>query len=193
MSAGIAALRNDDVGSRLRRPYGPCEPLPLADQFGASIFDWAGIGSWLSERDHHHRRLRGKRHVECLWILIERPSNEADSDTGVACCREFLFDRRRVGVARTDQAKASSIRYRCCELATGCRSHGSQEDGVCYPEQPGERRLDRDHAVLPQVSTSTEVSCLLCILRPTSHRSRKRSSPEPIKSTPSATSAARPS
>jgi len=88
------ALSNNYVRSHRGGLYGLCEGLHLADQFRASVLDDASVGSWFSERDHHRRRLRDKSNVEWLWILMECLGNEADRNTDLACCREFLLYHR---------------------------------------------------------------------------------------------------
>ena len=109
MAAGVAALRDDDVGARGGGFLGLRQRLHLADDLAAGVLDPAGERRGIAERQHHRRRSGVERHVERRGVLLQRPDDEADADARIAGLGQFLADGVGVGIAGADQAEPAGI------------------------------------------------------------------------------------
>ena len=82
-------------------------------------------------------------------IGAHRRSSTNRDDTAVA-----FIGKQEIEARASHKPSRPKDRRGSCHLPHQNRVPSSS---VCYPEQPGERRLDRDHAVLPQVSAGLRV------------------------------------
>src|SRR6516225_9967580 len=110
MAAGIATLRNDDVGARGGRHFGLRQGLHLANDLASGRFDPPSERGGIADGQHHGRRPRVERDTESRGVALERPGDKADPDTGVPYLSELLADGRRAGLARADYAETAGSR-----------------------------------------------------------------------------------
>ena len=123
MTAGVPALRDDNIGTRIGGFLGLSEGLHLADDFASGGLDSTGEGSGVAERQHYRRGSGIERHLESCRIAFERPGNEANADPSVARLTKLGADRRYVGLARADHTEAAGVGDGGGKFPTGCRSH----------------------------------------------------------------------
>src|SRR5262245_61022320 len=107
MAAGVASLRDDHVRPRRSGLLGLLERLHLTDDPGSRRLDAGGVWRGIAKRQHDGHRLCIECHLEGRRVLVERPEDETDADTGVAGLGQLLPYHRRAGIARTQQAETA--------------------------------------------------------------------------------------
>jgi hypothetical protein len=71
--------------------------LHLANDLASGGPDPLGERSGVAERKHHSGGFGVERYVERLGLLLKRPGDEADANTGISRFAELSADRRRIG------------------------------------------------------------------------------------------------
>jgi hypothetical protein len=140
VAACFGSLRNDDVGTKLRRFPRRLHSLHLQKQLGPgtphSIHERSGI----AERKHDRRRLPRQRDIEPTRIACQVPGDEPNADALSLRDVEFTLDPRRVGVAWAEHSEAPGARHRSGEASSSDGAHWGEHDWVLDRHQAGEPR-----------------------------------------------------
>ena len=144
MAAGVLALRDDHIRSRVGRSYGFGDGLHLADEECSRRVDLLDVGRRVAERELDSGRsvIQGER--ETVRSGVQCEGDEPDPDARIARRGKLPGEPDRVAIAAPDEAEPPGVGDRGRQAPSGHASHGSQENRVPDAGQTRERRGDHE-------------------------------------------------
>src|SRR6185437_1267402 len=135
VAASITALGDDDISACSRCFLGLRQRLHLTNNFTAGLADAAGERGRVTERQHHRSGFRLERDVQSRRIVLKRPKDEANSHARIAGLCQLSPDGAGVGISRSHEAKAASIRDGSSKTSSRGRAHRGEQYRMLDSEQ----------------------------------------------------------
>ena len=159
VTAGLGALRDDDVGAAVDGVLCVAAGLHLADEQGAGFFDAGGERQRVAERQEDGGRVARENTVEQLRLLLQRPGDEAATHGYVAGGAELGIEPINVTIAAANQSQTAGGGHRSGEPSAGRERHRRGND----------RMPDAELLCQPRVQCHVFGSRVACLRHATSH------------------------